>query len=99
MFHKLAVLHSKNVHDSFSAVCGVAFLVAVHDDVVSFGDDAFEVHMEAGVGFEVGGGEGDDAVGSVAGVGVVLAVAEADVLCRGLGGFFLVEDQIKAVFG
>ena len=46
----------------------------MHDDKVAFGDYAFKLHVQFGVGFDVSCGVGDYSWGSVWGVGVVLAV-------------------------
>ncbi len=48
--------------------------MVVHNDVASFGDDAFELHAQLRVGFDVAFGVSDEAWGTVEGFGVVLAV-------------------------
>lgn len=67
----------------------------MHRDEVAFGDYAFKLHVQFGVGFDISCGGRRLFLGVRRGVGVVLAVVCADVLFHGLGYFVLVEDIIS----
>jgi hypothetical protein len=95
MLDDLTAFETEDVNHSLAALAGHTNPIAVHDDEVSVGEDAFEVHVRTGVIIANPKNEFAHPVESVFNDRIMLAVIPASVLCYCPSGIELIESLLK----